>query len=55
MRAENDRVIAAQMGYELADFDNLLRVKADRRLVEDKQLGVADKRLSDTDALLIAL
>src|SRR5205823_11322414 len=54
-RAENDRVIAGELFDELPRFDDLFRVEAGRRLVEDEDVGIMDERLCEADALLVAL
>ena len=55
MGGENDGVIAAEVTDQVADLDDLLGVKTDRRLVENDDLGVADERLRDADSLAVAL
>ena len=55
VRAEDDRVIAGELLDQLARFDDLLRVEAGRRLVEDEHVGVVDERLREADALPVAL
>ena len=40
---------------QLAGLDDLLRVEAGRRLVEDEHLGVVEQRLREADALPVAL
>ena len=54
VRAEDDRVIAGELLDQLARFDDLLRVEAGGRLVEDQHVGVVDERLGEADALLVA-
>ena len=55
VRAQDDRVIAGEFLDELARFDDLLRVEAGGRLVEDQDVGVVDERLRQADALPVAL
>ena len=55
VRAEDDRVIAGELLDQLARLDDLLRVEAGGRLVEDQHVGVVDQRLRQADALLVAL
>ena len=55
VRGENDRVAFAEALDQVADLDNLLRVKADGRLVQNEDGRVAEQRLRDADALLVAL
>ena len=52
---QNDSVILAQIADKAADLDDLLGVEADCRLVQYYNLGVANQRLSQTHALLVAL
>ena len=53
--AEHHRVVAAQILDQVADLDDLLRVKADGRLVENQHRRIAQQGLRDADALLVAL
>ena len=47
-------MIAGELLDELPCFDDLFRVEAGRRLVEDEDVGIMDERLRQTDALLVA-
>ena len=40
---------------ELPDADDLLGIEADRRLVEDQHVGIADERLGEAHPLAVAL
>src|SRR5713101_8168448 len=51
--AENDRVIARELLDELTRFDDLLRIEARRRLVQNQHVRVVNERLGETDALLV--
>ena len=53
--AQDNRVVAAQVFDEGADFNNLLGVQAHGGLVQNEHRGVADQRLGNAHALLIAL
>ena len=55
MGGQDNRVVPAKFLDKGANFDDLLRVESDCRLVQDKHLGVADKRLRQSDTLLVAL
>ncbi len=57
VRAQDDRVIAGrgELLDELARLDDLLRVEAGGRLVENQHVGVVNQRLREADALLVAL
>ena len=55
MRAENDRVVLAERADEVADFDDLIGVEADGRLVENQNVRVAEQGLRDAYPLAIAL
>ena len=55
VRAEDDRVIAGQAPDEIARLDDLLRIEAGGRLVEDQDFGVVNERLRQADALPVAL
>jgi hypothetical protein len=55
VRAQDDRVVAGERGDELSRLDDLLRVEARRRLVEDEHLGIVQQRLRQTDPLPVAL
>ena len=48
-------MIAGELLDELARLDDLLRVEAGRRLVEDQHVRVVDERLRQADALPVAL
>ena len=52
---KNDRVALAEALDQVADLDDLLRVEADGRLVQNQDGWVAEQRLRDADALLVAL
>ena len=52
---KNDRVALAEALDQVADLDDLLRVEADGRLVQNQDGRVAEQRLRDADALLVAL
>src|SRR6185295_724623 len=54
VRAENDRVIAGELLDQLAGLDDLFRVEAGRRLVEDEDVRVVDERLREPHALPVA-
>ena len=55
VRAEDDRVVAGEAPDQLARLDDLLRVEAGGRLVEDQHVGVVNQRLGEADALPVAL
>ena len=55
VRAEDDRVVAGQLLDELARLDDLLRVEAGGRFVEDEHVGIVDQGLGQADALPVAL
>ena len=55
VRAQDDRVIAGELLDQLARFDDLLRVEAGGRLVEDEDVRVVNQRLGEADALAVAL
>ena len=55
VRAEDDRVVAGEAANQLARLDDLLRVEARGRLVEDQHLRVVNQRLGEADALPVAL
>ena len=44
---EDDRVLALERLDQAPDLDDLGRVEADRRLVEDEDLGIVDEGLGD--------
>ena len=52
---EQDRVLAAQRADGGAHLDDLHRVEAAGRLVEDQQLRLVHQRLGDADALAVAV
>ena len=52
---EEDRLVLADLTDEGADFLELVGVEAGGGLVEDEHVGVVDERLSEADALLVAL
>ena len=53
--AEDDGVVAGEAADEVAGLDDLLRVEAGRRLVEDQHFRVVDERLRQADPLPVAL
>ena len=55
MGAENDRVLFPEGRDKLAQLNDLLRIKADGRLVQNQQRRVADECLRKSDALAVAL
>ena len=54
MAGQNDGVRLAQVVDEGADLDHLRRVQADGRLVQDDDLGRAQQRRRNADALAVA-
>lgn len=55
MGAKNDSVLFPEGRDELAQFNDLLRIKADGRLVQNQQRRVANECLRKSDALAVAL
>ena len=55
MAGEDDRVVFAELLDEVPDLDDLHRVEAYGRLVEDDDARVAEYRLGDADTLPVAL
>ena len=55
MGAENHRVLAAQFLDQATRFDDLLRVEAGCRLVEDQHVRVVEQGLGEADSLPVAL
>ena len=55
MGAQNDGVPLAQFMNQVADFNNLQRVKADGRLVQNDVRRVAQQCLRNANALAVAL
>ena len=51
---EHHRVLAGQIFDQLANFMDLLRIEADRRLVENQHRRIIQQRLRYTDALFVA-
>jgi len=47
-------VLLAKLADQVADLDDLQRVKAHGGLIQNDDLGIAQQRLSDADALLVA-
>lgn len=52
---QNNRVVSAEALDEVADLDDLLRVKADGGLVQNEDRRVAEQSLRNADTLLVAL
>ena len=48
-------MVTSEHTDEVSDFDDLLGVKTDGRLVQDDDLGIADECLRDADTLTVAL
>ena len=55
MAGQDDRMRPAQLPDELADLDDLCRVQADRRLVQNDEPGTAQQCLCNAHPLLVAL
>ena len=55
MAGQDDRMCPAQLPDELADLDDLCRVQADRRLVQNDEPGTAQQCLCNANPLLVAL
>ena len=55
MGGQNNRVVSAEALDEVADLDDLLRVKADGGLVQNEDRRVAEQSLRNADTLLVAL
>src|SRR5207247_963038 len=55
VRREDDRAIAGELTNELADLDDLTRVQADRRLVENEDRGVVNQCLRKPHPLPVPL
>ena len=55
MGREDDRLLPADLLDERPDLDDLVRVEAARRLVEDEDVGIVQHRLREADALPEAL
>ena len=47
--------VPAELANQLPRLDDLLRIEARRRLVEDEHIGVVKDRLRQADALPVAL
>ena len=48
---QDDHHVLADLGQQVEEAVALLRVEAGGRLVDDDQLGIADQRLGDAEAL----
>ena len=46
-------MVFAQLPDQVADFDDLVRVQADGRFVENQHAWIAQQRLRDADALAV--
>ena len=55
MGGEDNGMALAEGSDKISDLENLLRVKAYRRLVEDDNLRISNESLGDADSLLITL
>lgn len=55
MAREQDGTPLAEVLDELTERPDLVRIKTDRRLVEDQQRRVVDERVREADALVEAL
>ena len=53
--AQDDRVILAEPLDQVADLGDLARIEADRRLVQDQHVRLAEQRLGQPDALAVPL
>jgi hypothetical protein len=51
VRAQDDRMLGAQLSDQLAHLDDLLGVQADGRLVEDQHLGIVQDGLGQAHPL----
>ena len=54
VRRDEHGVVAPQVFDELAHGADLVRVQADRRLVQNDKLGLVDERIGEADTLAIA-
>ena len=54
VRAQDDCVRARELLDELPRFDDLFRIQARCRLVQDQHIGVVNERLRQTDSLAVA-
>ena len=55
MRGQNNRVVFTETGYKISYLDYLLGVKTDGRLIKNKYIRVAYKRLGKAYTLTVAL
>ena len=55
VRRQDHAVLIAQLANQRADLTNLIRIQANRGLVEDDHVRLVDDGLSDADALLVTL
>ena len=55
VRAQDDGVVPGQLLDQVPGLDDLLRIEARGRLVEDQNVGVVDDGLCQADALAVAL
>ena len=55
VRAEQNGVSGAQLLNQFPDFDDLNRVEAESRLVQNQNLGIVDHGLGQSHPLLVAL
>ena len=55
VRRKDDCVTLSELLDKRSDFDNLIRVKTNRRLIEDEYGRVVYKSLCKTDSLTITL
>ena len=53
--ADDDGVLLGKTSDEVPNLDDLLRVEADGRLVENDDVGVAEHRLGDPHTLSVSL
>src|SRR3954466_15433955 len=55
VRAENDGVLTAKVLNEISHFDDLARVKANSRLIQNENGGLSQDSLRQADPLTISL
>src|SRR6185436_999556 len=54
MWVDRSTLRAGQLPYQHANLTDLVRIEADRRLIEDHDVGLMEDRLRDADSLLVA-
>ena len=52
---KNNRLVFSELSDQIADLNDLFGIKSDRRLVQNNDIGISQKRLGNSDTLAVSL